>query len=382
MTMKIRIPDDYDSFACLGGICPDNCCIGDELVIDDETWRFYQTIQGETADRLRSVLKEAETQDDDDGPVHCLSVEGRCPFLNDSNLCSLYLAYGARAQSRICAGYPRCEEPLAGAVEKSLILSCPEAARRLIIRRTPQTFLTEETDGPGIEETRGIRADELAAVEERDELITLIQDRTQPLSERLKDALRFCRERSGSFCFAGEYLIGTLLSADTGRDTLEADEVLFGRRLELLRVLPWHAGSWPKAMAALEDTKAHAGLYADRLGAFRRCAAEGRTAARHSGRLDSSEPFYPDETVFEQLIVYYLRRYYAWYLDDDDRESKLLTALFSCLVIRDLTMENAVPNRSVPVLYDIIRAVTTWTKTLEYDEENLFTLFDSMSLIA
>ena len=66
MTMKIRIPDDYDSFACLGGICPDNCCIGDELVIDDETWRFYQTIQGETADRLRSVLKEAETQDDDD----------------------------------------------------------------------------------------------------------------------------------------------------------------------------------------------------------------------------------------------------------------------------------------------------------------------------
>ena len=45
-------------------------------------------------------------------------------------------------------------------------------------------------------------------------------------------------------------------------------------------------------------------------------------------------------------------------------------------------MENAVPNRSVPVLYDIIQAVTTWTKTLEYDEENLFTLFDSMSLIA
>ena len=80
--------------------------------------------------------------------------------------------------------------------------------------------------------------------------------------------------------------------------------------------------------------------------------------------------------------MYYLRRYYAWYLDDDDRESKLLTALFSCLVIRDLTMENAVPNRSVPVLYDIIQAVTTWTKTLEYDEENLFTLFDSMTFIA
>ena len=39
--MLVRVPDYFDQFACLAGDCPHSCCIGWEVVIDEDTaWRY------------------------------------------------------------------------------------------------------------------------------------------------------------------------------------------------------------------------------------------------------------------------------------------------------------------------------------------------------
>ena len=57
--MKLRIPDFYDSFHCIGSECPDNCCIGWELDIDEDTYEYYKNVPGEFGDRLRANMENA-----------------------------------------------------------------------------------------------------------------------------------------------------------------------------------------------------------------------------------------------------------------------------------------------------------------------------------
>ena len=40
--MLVRVPDYFYQFACLAGDCPHSCCIGWEVVIDEDTARRYR----------------------------------------------------------------------------------------------------------------------------------------------------------------------------------------------------------------------------------------------------------------------------------------------------------------------------------------------------
>ena len=105
--MLLRIPDFYDSFHCIGGKCPDNCCIGWELDIDDDTYEYYRSVQGTFGDRLRENMSGAEESSENESVSFRLQVDGRCPFLNDKNLCDICLDLGPDALCRICTDYPR-----------------------------------------------------------------------------------------------------------------------------------------------------------------------------------------------------------------------------------------------------------------------------------
>ena len=37
--MRVRVPDYFDGFSCLAGACPHSCCIGWEVVLDEDTVR-------------------------------------------------------------------------------------------------------------------------------------------------------------------------------------------------------------------------------------------------------------------------------------------------------------------------------------------------------
>ena len=44
--MEYVYPDYYRQFTCIGGECPDTCCAGWEIVIDDKTLEKYKKYPG------------------------------------------------------------------------------------------------------------------------------------------------------------------------------------------------------------------------------------------------------------------------------------------------------------------------------------------------
>ena len=43
--MILRYPSYYDKFRCIAGACPNTCCAGWEIDIDDETNKIVDSIE-------------------------------------------------------------------------------------------------------------------------------------------------------------------------------------------------------------------------------------------------------------------------------------------------------------------------------------------------
>lgn len=122
--MITEYPDYYKCFKCIADRCPKTCCAGWEIGIDEETYYFYQTVKGKTKEKLDRYLKE-----DAEGFHFELTKEGRCPFLNEKNLCELYMEFGERGMSITCKEHPRFITECGDYCQIDISLSCPEANR-------------------------------------------------------------------------------------------------------------------------------------------------------------------------------------------------------------------------------------------------------------
>ena len=119
--MRVRVPDYFDGFSCLAGACPHSCCIGWEVVLDEDTVRRYQQLPGALGERLRDAMAL-------DGEDVCFPLDGRrCPFLNQENLCDIHCALGPEATSVTCREHPRFTEDYGAFREITLSAACPKA---------------------------------------------------------------------------------------------------------------------------------------------------------------------------------------------------------------------------------------------------------------
>lgn len=136
--MRLTVPDYYDRFRCIASRCTDNCCIGWEIGIDPAALADYQSQPGAFGDRLRAAIRPG------DPPFFALTKSGRCPFLNEENLCDIYRQLGESHLCAICDQHPRFHNWFGAEKESGLGLSCEEAAR-LILFSAPARLLCRET---------------------------------------------------------------------------------------------------------------------------------------------------------------------------------------------------------------------------------------------
>ena len=136
--MTVNYPDYYREFQCIGGMCPDTCCGGWQIGIDEKTCRRYKRENGEFGKRLRKSI---------DFKNRCFIMEGSgCPFLNKEKLCDIYRHLGKESLCNTCRDYPRHMEVYDGLREISLSLSCPEAAR-IILEKKGKFSLIQKKGG-------------------------------------------------------------------------------------------------------------------------------------------------------------------------------------------------------------------------------------------
>ena len=183
--MLVRVPDYFDQFHCLAGACPHTCCEKWEVVIDEASAAFYQTVPGDLGEKLRSALQVDEEGD------FCFPLDGgRCPFLDGDNLCEIHKELGEEATSVTCREHPRFTEDYGPFREITLSASCPAANALLLGSREPLTFRAFETEEP--EEEGDEWLPYLLPLRRR--LLDILADRQLPLRRRLADFLLLARE--------------------------------------------------------------------------------------------------------------------------------------------------------------------------------------------
>ena len=179
--MQITRPVFYKEFSCIAGACPDTCCAGWQIMIDDRSLKKYRRFKGPFRNRLHNDIDWKEQA--------FRQYEHRCAFLNEENLCDLYSEAGKDMLCDTCRKYPRHIEEFEGLREYSLSLSCPEAARIFLSHKEKIAFVTKEI--PSSDETYD-DFDYLlftALMDTRDYFFSVIQDRTVPVRLRCQKLL-------------------------------------------------------------------------------------------------------------------------------------------------------------------------------------------------
>lgn len=133
ISIKTFVPKYFKEFSCTADKCPDTCCAGWEADLDDAIIKKYKTIDGELGKRIKTHLSEDETG----CAIFALCENGRCPFLNDKNLCDIQAAYGEEYLSKTCALFPRFYDDFGNIREIGLGFGCPEAARIMLNDNEP-----------------------------------------------------------------------------------------------------------------------------------------------------------------------------------------------------------------------------------------------------
>lgn len=193
-------PQYAKKFRCIGNECEDNCCHGWEVGVDKATYQKYQALPA-----LRLLLKEHFVLCNNRGEGHYAVVKQTpssiCPMLLADRLCHIHKEYGPDYLPAICATYPRISRRIDGLPEQPLLLSCPEAARLVLL--DPELM---PPNGGGAGQQKYSRLQALADQgnpaegdpqsylwDIREFSLLLVQDRTYPLWQRLFLLSMFCR---------------------------------------------------------------------------------------------------------------------------------------------------------------------------------------------
>jgi lysine-N-methylase len=135
--MELIHPEYHKKFRCIGSACEDTCCHGWGVPIDKATYEKYVSLPPGPLTTLIHQSITLQPEEARANPLTFAQIEmsptHQCPMLSDERLCRIQTQFGEELLSRICAVYPRVTKEIAGVREVALTLSCPEAARIVLL---------------------------------------------------------------------------------------------------------------------------------------------------------------------------------------------------------------------------------------------------------
>lgn len=142
----ISVPDYYSKFNCIGPDCEDTCCSGWVVSIDRDTYHKYKQNRHKVLAPLfkLAVSKNTSPSADNRNNFGLLKMkpDGACHFQQEDKLCAIQKTLGAQALSHTCMVYPRYLNQFGAQRENALGISCPEAARLILLNPQPMQFGT------------------------------------------------------------------------------------------------------------------------------------------------------------------------------------------------------------------------------------------------
>lgn len=364
--MQVTFPSYYKQFSCIAGACPDTCCAGWQIMIDDKSMKKYRRFRGTFRNRLLN---------DVDWEAHAFrQYDYRCAFLNEENLCDMYTETGPQMLCDTCRRYPRHIEEYEGMREISLSLSCPEAARIILSQEAPVQFRRFEraTKEETYEDFDYFLFS--ALMDTRDYLLTVLQNRSVPVRFRLLKLLvcghdfQLAIDRKELFSWETIRLrheasgFGSVfLKKASGRCFLDVDRVNLMKKI-LLRTIPQLEVLNPDWLRFLKETLES--LYAI-------CPDE---ASYTEVLLDFQEQFPQWAVQKEQLLIYWLYTYFCGAVYDERIFAKIKMTVLCTLVIEELLLGLFIQKKETLSLEDLITVSYRFSRELEHSDQNLNTL--------
>lgn len=300
--MKNTYPNYYKKFFCIADKCPDTCCAGWDIVVDNESLEKYNALRTPYGEKIRSLITV-----DEDGDSIFMSQNGRCPFLLGNGLCEMYKELGHENLCRTCRNFPRFVNAFGARCETGISISCPEAARLIFENPDPVFFETEDTDG-GIIPSDFDAELYFTLLEARKKAIAVIQQRNFSIERRI--------------CAFAEYshTLQQLINEDRLDEakTLDADGFLNGK----------HTYSAAKSKRALNK------IFSD-YGSLEFINSDFPDKLLNAETVDIKGFSVPD-WEYEQLMVYFIFRYFITAAYDCDLLTKVKFSVVSFIVIKRL----------------------------------------------
>ena len=365
--MRYVKPYYYNDFKCIADKCPDTCCAGWQIVIDDETLEKYSNEKDEFSYRLKNSI--------DWGEGVFFQNNGRCAMLNDNNLCDLVTAKGEVGLCRTCHMYPRHIEEFEGVREYSLSLSCPVAARIILEDTNKLVFDIEENDeiDPLEEEFEDFDFFMYTQLEQaRDVIFEIIQNRDLSVDMRMSYIMDMARKFQNAVDvqevyrmeeIADEYkpLEGKILQASELEQI--SDNIRFEKvksAYELFKELEVLRQDWPEI---IEDLKKN--LYNG--------ICEDYSKIRDEFYNDFVKGISADRWgIFkEQLLMFFVYTYFLGSVYDDLVYSKLALSTFSVCFIEEIIVSEWLKNNKQITLEKCIEISYRYAREVEHSDDNL-----------
>ena len=361
--MKIRVPEYFKDFKCIASKCEDTCCAGWGIVIDDVTYDRYKNVQGKFGERLRSeIVHEA-------GENIFVLKGNNCPFLNKEKTCDIYINIGEENLCYTCQQYPRYTEEFGSLREIGISLSCPEAARIMLNNDKKVTFELSENEEV-VSSYNDINAQLfIELLQSRNIVMDMLQDRDIDLRKRVALALLF---------------------VDEIQEKIDESEI---KEIKYVREKYSDKFFLEELLEKLEEYKDNEGIKYDNIQEYFNVFRDLKhitpndplglnDALRYFWQADEDEElyilkhkqfveYYEDKIYkFENILVYFVFRYFMKAVFDYDALAKIKTAIISYMMIRELAVVRYIENNEFTD-EDMVDIAHTYSKDIEHLEENL-----------
>lgn len=361
--MKIRVPEYFKDFKCIASKCEDTCCAGWGIVIDDVTYDRYKNVQGKFGERLRSeIVHEA-------GENIFVLKGNNCPFLNKEKICDIYINIGEENLCYTCQQYPRYTEEFGSLREIGISLSCPEAARIMLNNDKKVTFELSENEEV-VSSYNDINAQLfIELLQSRNIVMDMLQDRDIDLRKRVALALLF---------------------VDEIQEKIDESEI---KEIKSVREKYSDKLFLEELLEKLEEYKDNEGIKYDNIQEYFNVFRDLKhitpndplglnDALRYFWQADEDEElyilkhkqfveYYEDKIYkFENILVYFVFRYFMKAVFDYDALAKIKTAIISYMMIRELAVVRYIENNEFTD-EDMVDIAHTYSKDIEHLEENI-----------
>lgn len=365
--MYYRKPHYYDKFSCTADQCPDTCCAGWQIVIDENSLEKYSNVSGDFGIRLLNSINWRE------GIFE--QYEKRCSFLNAENLCDIYKELGADALCDTCRLYPRHIEEFENLREFSLSLSCPVAAKMILECQEPVRFLEEEDEKEECEEDFEdfdfLLFDCLLEV--REKLFSIVQNRTIPIEKRMYCVLKTAKNLQTALdegeLFERDFMAEIELCLQEKAEDFSGNlyKIVQALRKDLLR-LEVLREEWKTNLKAADNLFQKGETW----------YLEKRD--RYKAEIRNTIGQEQWDIYKEQLLMFFLYTYFCGAVYDDMIYSKGVLSVISVFWIEEITFWSWAADEGQIEEKNLLETAYRYAREIEHSDENLNLLeeiFDS-----